>query len=186
MRAGNVFHLQSWDGSTLGGQWSFACPILDTGWTISDSTDEEGNRHIVGINEFTTGIFTLDGSGPWGGGDPSYSFEISDYHEIIRVFGNDTSYTILSIEGAGHGLLATETYHATIFLHALFRQEIDNTDNDGHHPTDFPAIVNWLCEPGPQYGAWGGVTEIHFEITSIVPVESCTWGRVKSLYRASE
>jgi hypothetical protein len=36
---------------------------------------------------------------------------------------------------------------------------------------------------GVTEDSWGEVTEVHLEITGTVPVESSTWGAVKSLYR---
>lgn len=183
---GNTLNIQSWDGSTLGSQWSIVCPAVDYGILISDSIDSDGLHHAVGLNEYTTCTVTLNGTGSWGGGEPSYSFEMRDYQEIVRIISTDTEILEITYEGSGHGLLATEQYHASIFLYSLFRYEVDNTDNEHHHPSDFPAIVSQSCEPGPQLGVWGNATGIHFEIYSTVPTEQTTWGKVKSLYRTRD
>jgi hypothetical protein len=183
---GNTLHIQSWDGSTLSGQWSFRCPILNTGRTISDSIDAEGIHHAVGEAEYTPCTLILDGSGPWGGGDPSYSFEVSDFREIVNIISTDTEILEIDYRATGHGIMVTDTYYATIYLYSMFRYEVDNTDNESHPPADFPEFLKPDCATVSQLGVWGNATEIHFKIMSSVPTEPSTWGRIKSIYGTTE
>ncbi|UCH85174.1 MAG: hypothetical protein JSW50_05660 [Candidatus Latescibacterota bacterium] len=185
-QGGNALHIQSWKENTLGSEWSIRCPHVMTSTVLLDSTDADGNHVRIARQYYSGGTLTLDRAGPWGGGDPSYAFELHSYIEIVTLVGNDPASLVISYDATASGSLITAEYIAQITLYSLSRNEVDNTDNEPHHPADFPVILNLFCEPGPQLGTWGNATGIHFEISSSVLTEPSTWGMVKNLYHATD
>lgn len=183
-RYGNALQIQSWSAGTLGGQWSIRCPYVCDSHVVLDSTDTEGNHVRIARQTYSGGTLTLDGAGPWGGGDASYTFLLEGYIETMTIVGNDPEALVISYEATAWGSLFDEDYTAQIVMHSLARNEIGNTDNETNPPADFPVILDPDCEPSPELGTWGNATGIHFEIWSSVATKPSTWGNVKSLYRA--
>jgi hypothetical protein len=184
--AGNVLHVQSWDGASLGTQWSIHCPIVSSNSVVSDSVDADGYHHLTGKTYYgLMGGLSLDGSGPWGGGEASYDFDLMDLQETVSIVGTDTEILSFTAAMDGTGLLMAGTYIARIDFHAT-RVEVSNTDKslyDPHdHPFYYPLLLDMSCLEGPWLGTWGTVTSVEFLIQSSVGTQETTWGAIKSVY----
>lgn len=184
---GNALHVQSWDGAALGMQWFIHCPNVSSNNVVSDSVDADGHHHLTGTTSYSSAgsVLSLDGSGPWGGGEASYDFELIDLDETVSIVGTDTEILSFTATMEGTGFLMAGTYMATIDFHAT-RVEVSNTDTSRYDPPDipfyYPLLLGSSCLEGPWLGTWGTVTAVEFQIESSVGTHETTWGAIKSLY----
>jgi len=186
---GNVLRMQSWDGVSLGTQWSIQCPILSSSEMLSDSVDAEGHHHVTGSASYYTfgSTVVLDGSGPWGGAPETYAFDFHNLDETVTLVGTDMEILSFTAVETGVALASADHYYAMLTIEAMTRTEEGNTDTSLYdpldHPFPYPLFVGYNCDGERNLGTWGSVTAIRIEINTIVPTETTTWGRIKSLYR---
>lgn len=53
-------------------------------------------------------------------------------------------------------------------------------------PADYPMFLAADCSPADamhQFGTWAAVNDIVVEISCPIPVQTSTWGHVKSMYK---
>ena len=181
---GTVLHAQSWDGATLGLQWSYTCGvILGTPTLISDFVNANGTGSRTYEKVFVGGSIWLSGTGPWGNGDAQYTGPITSYveYETIqyvawnRVHAVTNVTAIASIEGYNDACLAFTVGNGV---------EIGSTDFGNPVPTTYPVMLDAGCSPTTGNGSWWDMMTLSLYIDSCsVGVEDQTWGAIKSLYR---
>jgi hypothetical protein len=183
---GNTFIVASVDGPAVATQWEVWCasvsapPVL-----LEDTRDGDDTGEVTWITSYDSGFFWLFGEGPWGqsGAD--------DFHGTTGAMEVKTTYTyelgvitlinsVITVSGAfdpgswdGECLELTAT------------SVVEGTTESGSKPEDYPAFMESGCNPpATQTGAWGyfGIMTLEILDCTSSPVESTTWGAVKSLY----
>lgn len=171
-----VFHVQSWDGTTLGTQYTIACGIQTVAF-VPDSTFYNvgtGNGTIRYHQEFNGGTFSFN-PGPWGDGSGTLTTTVVDIQVTFVAFTPVASRANIVTTGTfsngcalryavGNGSGVCETPFCTL-------------------PATYPAFLDTNCLPTRQYGTWGNVNEIQMNIDCATPTHSSTWGQLKTLYR---
>jgi hypothetical protein len=184
LQMGNTANKQSWDGSSLGAQWQLTCTrIGNPGILITDTVDGNGNGFQEWLVIYLGGTLVLDGAGPWGGGDPTYSADLHTYqeiktyqyvnHEIVQTISN------VSIQAKFVG------YSETCVAISILNQEEHGTTDTEMLPPNYPGFLDPpQCDPTRTMGSWGEVDEITLIVTGCtVPVDETTWGNIKSIYK---
>jgi hypothetical protein len=179
-QVGNTINAQSWDGSTLGGDWVVSCAAIASPPTLeSDTRDANGTGDVVYSTIYGGGTFWFSMNGPWGDGT-------EDYTGTISTFNVTTTY-----QYANNNLLGIRS---NITMSGIF----DGYDNcveyvisnaafvgtGGASPAGYPPYLNSSCATGPTVGGWGDAVQITLNIfgSCTIPVEGKTWGGVKALY----
>jgi hypothetical protein len=178
LSVGNVLHLESWDGSALGGDWKIVCPIAVAVILIDDSVIG-GNGHRTYMITYAGGYIELGGAGPWAGGDASYSGAINNYAEFRTIqyvggvkVGSDSDH---SVDAQLNGY--TQTCVTWGIGNGVWLGE-------GALPADHPAYLDPNCGAWGGPGHWGDIRDLTITIQGCaVATEEATWGRVKSLYK---
>jgi hypothetical protein len=180
---GNVLNVESWDGATLGTEWRLYCPYIVNVFTLYYN-DLGGGTVIAGYQiEYAGGAVWLDGSGPWGGGDASYSGLIQTHMEIRSV--QIVAGTLTGLD-SDHSTSATITgYPSDCVLFAIGNSAwIGDTPQHGAKPADYPAFLDGNCDPVGTDGHWGTATDLTLTVQGCaVSTQEQSWGSVKSLYR---
>ena len=86
----NTLNEQSWDGATLAAQWWWYCPwqVLPP-QLLLDTVNGLGNGNKIWRLTYSGGICSLDGAGPWGNGDATYTALVSLWDVILtQTFSN--------------------------------------------------------------------------------------------------
>jgi hypothetical protein len=175
---GNVYGAASWDGATLGAQWSWSCCRVQTSNQTLVSPNEDKWAIIYDVSSAT---FFLNGTGEaWDGGDVSYSGtvdEMTDEYVVNKFFGTVVGINS-SPDWSGH---FDAPYDDTCVIVTHNTAYFD----DDVHPGDYPAFTESDCSTARTFGQWGSVTAITIQITScLVATEDATWGAIKSLYNS--
>lgn len=180
LQVNNTLHAESWDGATLGAEWKVLCPfIVNVIPPLAPPAGGTGNTSHLII--YAGGTIWLDGAGPWGGGDPSYTGNITTYIE---------NRAIQWVGGAVVGTAEDHSVSADIvgYSESCIAFGVGNgawegdTDN-GALPANYPGFLNSLCAGGPTLGRWGQYENITLTVKGcVVPNEEQTWGAVKSRY----
>lgn len=182
----NTLNEQSWNG-TLGTQWHWYCPWIDSAPTLLfNNVNGAGNGIKVWRATYKDGYCWLDGAGPWAGGDASYLALINTWTAIIT-----ETYASFVVVGTirNHDATATFTgYNAECMSLSITNCEKYGDTTTGPLPAGYPSFWNWIgCyDQGPAGpGEWGIVDGITFTIDGCqaVATEKHSWGSVKSMYR---
>lgn len=175
----NTLNAASWDGAgTLGSDWVITCPYMVNVVPTSPPVVTGNETYLV---IYTGGTVVLDGGGPWGGGDPSYTGTITTYIE---------NRAVQKVAGVVVGTAETHSMSADVvgYAQSCIAFGIGNGAWEGDtdasvFPANYPALTDFVCAAGPVLGRWGQVTNITLTVKGcIVGVEESTWGSVKSLY----
>lgn len=187
LQVNNTLNEESWDGATLGTQWRWYCPwILSPPTLLSNTVNGNGDGFKTWNVTYSDGICWLDGSGPWGGGDASYTANITTWSvQVTEQYANNV--LIASIRNT-FATAQFQGYNSECMdLQISNNEMIGNTDS-GAKPGDYPEFWYWnpcgsIGNAGP--GEWGTVTDITFIIDGCItiPVEEKTWGSVKAMYQ---
>ena len=183
----NTLNEQSWNGAALGTQWHWYCPWINAAPTLLfNNVNGLGNGIKIWRVSYTGGYCWLDGAGPWGNGDPSYTANINTWTAIVT-----ETYSGFVEVGTVRSQNATSTFVG--YNSECMALEIHNTEklSDTAHgplPANFPSFWNWLgCfDQGPAGpGEWGDVDSITLTVDGCqtVKTEQKTWGAVKDMYR---
>ncbi len=177
---GNVLHAQSWDGATLGTEWSIDCPIAVNVLLLYDFVFA-GTGQIAYLITYVGGTITLDGAGPWGGGDALYSGIIDQYVEtrILQYVGG-----VMVGTAENHSVEA----HIIGYPSGCVSFGIGNGtwigDTDASvKPANYPDYKDNACSTIGGPGRWGLFTDMTLTITGCaVPTEETSWGSIKARY----
>jgi hypothetical protein len=184
LAVGNTMNEESWDGATLGTQWRFSCPQVIGVALLLDQVDGAGNGQKIWRLTYTGGAFWLDGAGPWGGGDASYSLTVDSWAAIVtEQFANFAEVRQIRSISAQATFVGYETL--CLALQVQNTERLDDTGTMGL-PADFPMFLDGnSCGTVPAgAGEWGDVSQITFTVDGCetVPVHQASWGQVKQLY----
>jgi hypothetical protein len=181
---GNPIHVESWDGSALGTEWRIYCPIIASVVTLYNIPVGPGSYIASYLIVYVGGNAWLDGSGPWGGGDPSYSGVVSTYIETrsVQVVSN-----VLTGLNSDHAIEANIVgYPSDCVALAIGNSAwIGDTPQHGAKPAGYPAYLDpGTCLAGGTQGHWGTATDLTLTVQGCeVGVEESSWGSVKARYR---
>jgi len=181
---GNMINSASWDGTTLGTNWSLSCPQIVAPPIMTFNGVVGGTGQQIWQTTYSGGTLTLAGSGAWGTGDPSYTGSVSSFTVIT---------TKQYVGGVLVGAVANINFTGTIdgydncFTMAISNAElVGATPGAPAEPGPFPAFVGpGNCSLTGSHGSYQDVHDITFSIigTCSVPTRATTWGELKSIYR---
>jgi len=184
----NAITAESWDGSTLGAQWSISCPTVIAAPTlILDTVDGNGNGQKTYLKIFTGGTFFLVG-GPagtpaWSGGDASYTGSINVYTEtqVIQYINFVSTGSNITVNLNG----TFNNHNNSCYTLISNGQRVGTTDVAPYPgPAEYPPLpAMFSCDPTPTRGSWWDRLGLTMTIDyCVVPTEETTWGAVKALY----
>jgi hypothetical protein len=182
-QVGNTIHALSWDGATLGDEWSLLCPSIAIGPVlVSDNRDGNGTGDVTYQTQYTGGSFWMSKDGPWGDGSVDYTGAIQTFVVTTTyqyVFGN-----LLGIRGNVTMSGSFDGYD-NCFDYTVNNTAFVGTTDTMPLPADYPAFRDASCFGGVVRGGWGSVTQIALQIygSCTVSTEESSWGAVKALYR---
>jgi hypothetical protein len=197
---GNSFNGQSWDGGSLGAQWSIGCPVIGAApILIFGNVNAQGNGQEIWQLSYTGGTMALSGtSQAWSPGTPTnpiveYEGPISSMTVIMTLqyvaFQVVGGVTNINLEGpiatgtpAAGG--SPESYDDCYEMLISSEFDVGNT-TAGSPPADYPGFVDGSCSPGPSAGSWWVMDGLTLTILGdcVVPTEETSWGAVKGKYR---
>lgn len=184
LTVGNAINGASWNGASLGTQWSYKCPDITSVVLLADLVNPvTGNGQKIYSKFFTGGTFAMNGTGEaWDGGDAAYSGVISSYTErttiiyqaFVRV--NETS----NITWSGH----FTGFRYPCVQWSANGATVGSTDGGASLPAGYPPFVSpTTCNADRSYGVWWQHTDVTVNIIECtVPAQESTWGGIKSLY----
>jgi hypothetical protein len=183
----NTLNEESWDGISLGTQWRWYCPWVSSAPVLLVNTvNGAGNGQKIWRVTYFGGYCWLDGSGPWGNGDPSYMANVNTWIAIVtETFSNFVEVGTVRNHNASATFVGFNNECMALNVENI--EKLGDTTG-GPLPVGFPNFWDWFtCSDvgtaGP--GEWGDVDSITFSITGCetVSTEEKTWGGVKALYR---
>ena len=181
---GNAINAASWDGATLGVQWSYSCPDISSTLLLADLVNPvTGDGQMIYKKTFTDGTFTMNGTGEaWDGGDATYTGVINFYSEtttiIFASFQRVNAVTNITWSGYFDG------YEYPCVQWAANGATLGDTSDGSALPAGFPPFVNPDdCSLGRTHGIWWQNSDVTMTIYGCtIPVEETTWGNIKALY----
>jgi hypothetical protein len=184
LTVGNAVNAASWDGATLGVQWTIHCPDIVSTLLIADMVNPlTGNGQKLYKKFFSGGAFTLNGTGEaWDGGDAIYSGVIDSYQETVSII-----YSNFQRVNADADISWTGHFNGSYYPCVQWTANgatLDDTSGGATLPPDYPVFVDPnTCDPGRIYGIWWQMTDVAMTILDCtVPTKEETWGAVKTLY----
>jgi len=179
---GDVFNVQSWDGTTLATQWYAKCGQELTPFTVTDNR-VAGTGTVVYNSTFTGGTIWF-APGAWGTGTGTLTTTyIVTTVEYVNIGGVSTPVSSrANIQSAG---TFTEGNCTLTFLIAngYGVGETDATPPYNVKPATYPNFMDTSCGTTRVYGSWGDISEITLMIECATPTKLHTWGAVRKLYR---
>jgi hypothetical protein len=184
LTVGNAINAASWNGATLGVQWSYSCPDISSTLLVVDLVNPvTGDGQKIYKKTFTGGSFTMNGTGEaWFGGDATYTGTMNYYSETTTIIFagfqrvNADTDIIWSgyFEGPGYPCVQWAANGATL----------GDTSDGSTLPAGFPPFVNPTdCSTGRTHGIWWQDSDVTMTIFNCpVPNEESTWGGIKALY----
>ena len=176
----DVFNSESWDGVTLGTQWTFSCGVQNGPQSVVDNRDGSGTGNVVFTNVFNGGSFFLSKDGPWGDSVNDLTGTILVTQSIVTVIyvNNVPVQSRLNIDSSGM------FDGSNCVLRFVVANGIGGGDTDLlPKPANYPDFLDTSCDPTRLYGSWGDIQQISMLIDCPVPVQESTWGTLKQLYR---
>ncbi len=177
---GNVVHLESWDGATLGSQWSISCPMVVNVQLLFDFVFA-GTGQKAYLISYNGGTIWLNGAGPWGGGNPSYTATVTSYIETRTL---EYAGGVLVGHDSNHSLSAQFVGYPTRCVDLDISSGVLVGDTDAMaKPATYPSFLDPSCDATRTIGHWDDLTAITLAVIGCtVPSEQRTWGAVKSMY----
>jgi hypothetical protein len=184
LTVGNAVNAASWNGATLGVQWSYSCPDIVSTVLLADLVNPvTGDGQKIYKKTFTGGTFAMNGAGEaWDGGDATYTGVISYYSETTTIiFGNFERVNAVTditwsghFDGPGYPCVQWAANGATL----------GDTSDGSMLPAGFPPFANPTdCSLGRSHGIWWQDSDVTMTIYGCtVPSEESTWGNIKALY----
>ena len=184
MMMNNTVNEASWDGATLGGEWTWSCayvagpPVL-----VWDGLNGNGDGQKIWQVSYIGGTAILDGSGPWGNGEPFYTATVDTWEATVteQYVGFVEVGTIKTVNATA-SIVGPAEWDLCIVL------ALSNLEKHGDGPTHpgfgYPGFIDNTCSPAGGPGEWGEVDDITYSILGCtISTEETSWGQVKALYR---
>lgn len=182
----HVLHAQSWNGTALGTQWEFNCPIETVNFLVQDNR-VGGVGTIVYTSTFSGGTFTFFAGGwPWGDGTGTLGVTTLITTVQYILIGGVSTPVASVVNGNSSGEFVGGCSLTFIIANGVGVGETNSLYPTMTKPSDYPTFLDGTCGPaasGQQYGSWGTVITITMHIDCPVPAATSTWSRVKILYR---
>ena len=183
-QVGNLITAQSWNGASLGTNWTISCPQVAASPTLTYDGVVGGTGQRIYQTAYSGGRLWLAGSGAWGTGDPFYT-------------GDITSFTVIAakqyVAGQLVGVVSNINFTGNIEgYNNCFTLAISNAEFVGATPGT-PALAGAFppfqgpsdCNVTGTSGTYWDVHDITFSIIGncVTSTRSSTWGGLKTLYR---
>lgn len=180
----NTVNEASWDGATLGNQWTWSCAYVAIAPTlIYDGVNSNGNGQKIWQVTYTGGTAWLSGTGPWADSEPGgYTANVDTWDATVtETYSNFVEVGTVKTVSATASFVG---YSDKCVVLALSNQE--KHDAGPTLPADYPDFTDNGCTSmgttGP--GEWGEVDDITYSILRCtVRTEETTWGAIKARYR---
>lgn len=181
----HVFHIQSWDGVSLGTQYDISCG-QSTSMSVVDNR-VAGVGTIVYTSTYTGGTFTfLSGAWPWGDGTGTLgTTSLVTTVQYVMIAGNSTPVAAV-VNGNSSGAFLGGCALTFAIANGDGVGETTSLNPAIAKPSAYPSFLDGSCalaSPTAQFGTWGNVRTITFMIDCATPTRPSTWGQVKSIYR---
>lgn len=182
----HVLHAQSWDGTTLGTQWTFDCAIENLPFTVVDNR-VGGVGTVVYTSTFQGGTFTFfPGGWPWGDGSGTLATStlITTVQHVL--IGGISTPVAAVVNGNSSGVFSDGCNLTFVIANGVGVGETTSLNPAITKPADYPAFLDGTCGPAPanaQFGSWGNVITITMQLDCPTGARPETWGRMKTLYR---
>jgi hypothetical protein len=182
----HVLHAQSWDGATLGTQWTIDCPTENANFAVQDNR-VAGVGTVVYTSTFSGGTFTFfPGAWPWGDGSGTLNTTVLiTTVQFIMIGGNSTP-----VASVANGNTSGQFSNGCALTFAIGNGsgvgETSSLNPAITKPANYPTFLDGSCSLAPanaQFGTWGNVITITMGINCPTDASNKTWGMVKSLYR---
>lgn len=182
---GNAINAASWNGATLGVQWSYSCPVITSTLLLVDLVNPvTGDGQQLWKKTFSAnGSFTMNGTGEaWDGGDAVYFGELDTYSETTTIIFQNFKRINADTDITWTGHFTGPRYPCVQW--SANGATLGDTSGGGSLPAGFPPFVDPnACDPSRTFGIWWQDTDVTMTIFDCtVPVEESTWGGIKSLY----
>jgi len=182
---GNLIMAASYDGTTLGTNWTVTCPQIGSAPVLTyDDVDEYGYGQRIYRTDYVGGKLWLSGTGAWAGGDKSYTSQLSAFRIIA---------TKQYMAGQLVGIVSNINLRGPIDGYSsCFEMAISNAELVGYTPVGtslngpFPPFKGPVdCSADGSHGTYWDVHDITLTLYGgcVVPTDKSTWGAIKSLYR---
>lgn len=184
LTVGNAVNAASWDGATLGVQWSYSCPDIVSTLLLADLVNPiTGDGQKLYKKYFSGGTFTMNGTGEaWDGGDAVYTGVMSYYSETTTIiYANfERVNAVTDITWFGH----FDGFRYPCVQWAANGATLGDTSDGSSLPAGYPLFVSpGSCSTDRTYGIWWQDSDVTMTITECtVPTEESTWGSIKALY----
>lgn len=182
MLAGTTFNAASWDGSVLGGMWMYSCATEGADGVLIDDAVIAGNGTRTWKKTFTGGTIWLDGSGPWGNGDASYSGSIISYteYETLTYAGGN----VIAARTNVNAVASIDGYETACLGFSVGNGAKVGDTASGPAPANYPALLTPSCSPTAPNGAFWNFAQMTLYIANCtVGEESVNWSSLKASYR---
>lgn len=177
----HVFHVQSWDGANLGGQWEIRCGQSNA-FTVVDNR-VGGTGTVVYSSTYTGGTFTFfPGGWPWG--DGSGTLTSTTLVTTVQFVSNVPVASV--VNGNSSGMFVGGCALTFAIANGNGVGETTSLNPLITKPANYPAFLDGTCSPASpaqQFGTWGDVRTITFMIDCATPARPSTWGSIKTHYR---
>jgi hypothetical protein len=173
---GDVFNVASWDGATLGTQWTVVCGIESTPYTVNDGR-VNGTGPVTYTSTFNGGAFNFN-PGPWGSGSGTLNTTlVITTVQYVNINGVSTPVASrANVQTSG-------TFDEGCTLTFAIANGIGVGETPMVKPATYPAFIDTDCQPTRIYGTWGDVGQITMSIDCATPTHRSTWGAIKNFYR---
>ena len=182
---GNAINAASWNGASLGIQWSYSCPDIASTLLLVDLVNPvTGDGQKIYKKTFTGGTFAMNGTGEaWDGGDAAYTGVIYYFAETTTIIFSNFQRVNAVTDITWTGYFDGPRYPCVQW--AANGATLGDTSDGSTLPASFPPFVNPTdCSTGRTHGIWWQDSDVTMTIYDcVVPVEESTWGNIKALYK---
>jgi len=182
---GNMITAASYNGTTLGTNWTISCPQIASAPVLTyDDVDEYGYGQRIYRTDYSGGKLWLSGTGAWATASEAYTSSLTTFRVIA---------TKQYEAGQLVGVVSNINIRGPIDRYtSCFDMAISNAELVGLTPNGpsisgpFPAFKGPSdCQADGSHGTYWDVHDITLTLygTCVVPTEKSTWGAIKTLYR---
>jgi hypothetical protein len=185
LHTGSTTNCGSWNGTALGTEWRYTCgTATGPAMLLIDNVNSSGNGNRTYVVNFAGGTLWLSGSGPWANGDAYYAGHFDTYteYETVQYVNWVPVAAVTNVQNTAH----FDDYPLTCMSFSIANgTRVGTTDLGGVKPANYPDFLDAACGATRTLGAWWNMTSVTISINAgcTVPVQSSTWGALKSLYR---
>jgi hypothetical protein len=187
---GNTLNVQSWDGSSLGGEWRLSCASIVGSPTLVSDTRVGGTGEVTYRTNYAGGQLWLAKQGPWSidhltdfTGTLSSLIVTSTHQYVANIrIGIRSNVTVTGMLDALY-----PSWSPTCLDYMIANTSVFGSTATGSLPAGYPAFLDPAsCPSGTgtlSNGAWGSVTQLTMVLTGCaVPTETVSWGSLKARY----